>query len=168
MKRNCYIWDASDITMKPTPFFNSLLFTCLFSMIFFSCEKKQVENFDPKPQAAKIESLMHEQQVSWNQNDFPGFMRYYWNDDSLKFVGSRGLTYGWQTTLDNYKKSYPDKAAMGTLKFTNLMIDVMDSTNAFVIGKFELFRTADTLSGHYTLLWKKINGQWLIVADHSS
>lgn len=111
---------------------------------------------------------MHEQQVSWNENDFPGFMLHYWNHDSLKFVGSRGLNYGWQTTLDNYKKSYPDKAAMGTLKFTNLMIDVMDSTNAFVIGKFELFRTADTLSGHYTLLWKKMNGHWLIVADHSS
>jgi ketosteroid isomerase-like protein len=57
---------------------------------------------------------------------------------------------------------------MGRLQFTNETIDVLDQNNAYVIGKWELFRTADTLSGHYTLLWKKKAGEWVVVADHSS
>jgi ketosteroid isomerase-like protein len=140
----------------------------LCTLFFCACHTESKTTFDAAAQEKVIERLMEEQAVSWNNNDLPGFMRHYWNDDSLRFVGRRGLTYGWQTTLDNYQKSYPDKAAMGKLKFTNLMIDVLDSTNAFVIGKFEVFRESDTLAGHYTLLWKKMKGNWFIVADHSS
>jgi hypothetical protein len=40
---------------------------------------------------------------------------------------------------------------------------------AVVIGKWSLKREkAGDLSGYFTLLLKKINGQWLIVSDHSS
>jgi ketosteroid isomerase-like protein len=40
---------------------------------------------------------------------------------------------------------------------------------AFVIGKFFLTRPQKgDASGHFSLLWRKIKGQWLIVADHSS
>lgn len=95
-------------------------------------------------------------------------MEPYWHSDSLQFIGKRGITHGWQATLDNYKKGYPDRAAMGTLQFTNLSIDVLSDSSAYVIGKWELFRTADTLSGHYSLLWKKMGDKWQIVADHSS
>lgn len=37
-----------------------------------------------------------------------------------------------------------------------------------IIGKWELTRTVGNLSGHYTLLLKKINGEWKIISDHSS
>jgi hypothetical protein len=57
---------------------------------------------------------------------------------------------------------------MGKLQFTNLTMEMTGDSSAYVIGKWQLFRTADTLSGHYSLLWKNHNGQWLIVADHSS
>jgi hypothetical protein len=57
---------------------------------------------------------------------------------------------------------------MGKLQFTNLSMELIGDSSAYVIGKWELFRTIDTLSGHYSLLWKNRNGKWLIVADHSS
>lgn len=111
---------------------------------------------------------MAEQEDAWNRGDIAAFMQHYWTSDSLLFIGQSGLNYGWQTTLDNYKKSYPDRQAMGRLQFTNRKVEVIDSLNAFVVGKWELLRVADTLSGHYSLLWKKIDGHWAIVADHSS
>ena len=58
---------------------------------------------------------LHSQQKAWNEGNIDGFMSSYWNNDSLKFIGSKGITYGWQKTLDNYKKSYPNKEAMGKL-----------------------------------------------------
>ncbi len=117
---------------------------------------------------SKIEKLMKEQESAWNQGDLEAFMLPYWNSDSLIFIGKRGPTYGWKKTLDNYKKSYPDKEAMGILKFTNLEIKPVGEENALVVGKWELFRIADTLSGHYSLIWAKKNGSWKIIADHSS
>ena len=123
---------------------------------------------DKGAEASAIDSIMLAQQDAWNRADIEGFMQSYWKSDSLCFVGKRGLTFGWQNTLDNYKKGYPDAAAMGRLQFTNQSLDVLSDSQAYVIGKWELFRSADTLSGHYSLLWKKISGKWVIVADHSS
>ena len=108
------------------------------------------------------------QEKAWNSGDIEAFMDGYWRSDSLKFIGSKGLTYGWQSTLDNYHKSYPDRAAMGKLTFTIISVEKLSSKSAFVIGKWHLARQAGDLSGHYTLLWKRIKGKWLIVADHSS
>jgi ketosteroid isomerase-like protein len=116
----------------------------------------------------KIRQIMATQEMAWNKGDLEAFMDGYWRSDSLKFIGSRGLTYGWQATLDNYKKGYPDTDAMGKLKFTILSVEVLSGKSAFVIGKWHLTRKAGDLSGHYTLLWKKLKGKWVIVADHSS
>lgn len=115
-----------------------------------------------------IQQVMDQQQADWNRGDIDGFMQGYWASDSLRFIGKRGITFGWQSTLDNYKKSYPGNEAMGRLQFTNLKMETLSDSSAYVIGKWELFRTTDTLSGHYSLLWKNINGRWMIVADHSS
>lgn len=115
-----------------------------------------------------IRKVMAEQEIAWNKGDLEAFMAGYWASDSLRFIGSRGLTYGWAQTLANYKKGYPDKEAMGKLSFTILSVEQLSKKSAFVIGKWHLQRTKDELGGHYTLLWKKINGKWVIVADHSS
>ncbi len=115
-----------------------------------------------------IRTIMANQELAWNRGDLEAFMAGYWKSDSLRFIGSRGLTYGWQQTLDNYKKGYPDVDAMGQLKFTIISVEKLSGKSAFVIGKWHLKRKAGDLSGHYTLLWKNIKGRWVIVADHSS
>lgn len=112
--------------------------------------------------------IMADQEAAWNRGDLPAFMDAYWKSDSLRFIGSSGLTYGWQQTLDNYKKGYPDRATMGTLKFTVLSVEKLSRRSAFVIGKWHLTREKGDLSGYYTLLWRKKGGKWRIVADHSS
>ena len=62
--------------------------------------------------AQTIPDLMKKQELAWNTGDIDSFMKYYWKSDSLKFIGSSGITYGWQKTLDNYKKKYPDAKAL--------------------------------------------------------
>jgi ketosteroid isomerase-like protein len=121
-----------------------------------------------KAQRHAIQEVMAKQEAAWNRGDLESFMQGYWRSDSLRFIGSRGLTYGWRETLDNYKKGYPTKDAMGTLTFTLISIDMLSRKSAFMIGKWHLSRKSGDLSGHYTLLWKKIKGHWVIVADHSS
>lgn len=115
-----------------------------------------------------IRQVMNTQQEAWNHADIETFMEGYWKSDSLKFIGRNGITYGWQTTLDNYKKSYPTPDAMGKLTFTILSLDILSETSAFMIGRWHLKRATDEPGGHFTLLWRKINGKWVIIADHTS
>jgi len=108
------------------------------------------------------------QSIAWNKGDIDGFMQGYWKSDSLLFVGKTGPNYGWQTTLDHYKKTYPDKAAMGELTFNILKVSLLDAGNAFVLGSWHLKRNQDALGGYFTLWFRKIKGEWKIVCDHTS
>lgn len=117
---------------------------------------------------ARILTLLDTQIKAWNQGNLDGFMETYWKSDSLLFIGKSGPTYGWTATLENYKKSYPDKSAMGTLSFNLLELKKLAGDVYFVVGKWKLVRTAGDLSGHFTLVLRKINGDWKIIADHSS
>lgn len=137
----------------------NFLVTLIGVLLFVSCSQNNEEQ--------AILDILDEQQASWNSGDINGFMKCYWKSDSLKFVGKNGIKYGWQTTLDNYKKSYPDKFAMGTLSFKVVTLEV-EKESAFMLGKWHLQRENDTPNGYFTLYWKKINGQWLITIDHSS
>ena len=110
---------------------------------------------------------MKSQETSWNNGDIKGFMAYYLKSDSLMFIGSKGVTYGWQNTLDNYTKNYPDKKTMGTLRFIILKTIQLSPESIYLIGKWDLARDKP-IGGHFTLLWKKVEGQWVIVSDHTS
>lgn len=115
-----------------------------------------------------IDGLFEHQIRAWNEGDVDDFMLGYWNDERLIFVGSTGPTYGYQNTLEGYKKRYPDRAAMGRLAFDILEKRQWDRRTIQVIGKFTLYREKDTPTGHFSLLVRKIKGEWLIVSDHSS
>lgn len=121
-----------------------------------------------KGKAAKIRQLLAAQTDAWNRGDVEGFMQTYWKSDSLMFIGKSGVTRGWQQTLNNYKKGYPDTAAMGKLSFDIIKVEQLSPQSFFVVGKWMLKRTIGDLSGHYTLLLRKMGGRWVIVADHSS
>jgi hypothetical protein len=118
---------------------------------------------------AEILSILNHQTERWNVGDIDGFMKGYWENDSLMYIGKNGVTYGYKATLDRYKKTYSDKAKMGTLKFDIIKVSFIGKDGCWVLGKWHLYRPeAGDIGGYYTLLWKKINGKWVIVADHSS
>lgn len=116
----------------------------------------------------KIREILSAQTDAWNRGDIEGFMKGYWENDSLMFIGKSGVTYGWKNTLNNYKKGYPDTAAMGKLFFDLISIKKLSKKYYHVTGKWKLKRSIGDLSGHYTLLFRKIDGEWVIISDHSS
>jgi len=127
-----------------------------------------VSSFSQAKDESRIRSVLTKQTESWNNGDIESFMTTYWHSDSLMFIGKNGVKWGWQTTLENYKKSYPDTTAMGKLDFTILLIKKLSAEYYYVVGKWHLARSIGDLSGHYDLLFRKIKGQWFIIADHSS
>lgn len=117
-----------------------------------------------------IKRKMAIQENCWNKGDIEAFMSPYWKSDSLTFTGKNGINKGWQTTLDNYLTSYPDKKQMGQLAFTNISINKIDQNTITVLGRWSLLRAEDLgdLTGYYSLIWQKKNNVWVIIADHSS
>ena len=121
-----------------------------------------------KTEEATIRQLLKTQTEAWNRGDLEGFMQTYWKNDSLMFIGKSGVTRGWQQTLKNYRKGYPDTAAMGKLSFDIVLVKNLSPEYFFVVGKWMLKRSIGDASGHYDLLMRKIKGRWVIIADHSS
>lgn len=116
----------------------------------------------------QIRNVLETQRTAWNKGDLEGFMQTYVRSDSLMFIGKNGVQWGWQNTLENYKKSYPDRDAMGELQFDLLVIKKLSDQYYYVVGKWMLSRTIGDVSGHFDLLLQKINGRWYIISDHSS
>lgn len=115
-----------------------------------------------------IKKLMTDQTTAWNRGNIDEFMKTYWNNDSLTFIGHGGITYGYNNTLNNYKKNYNDSSKMGKLFFTLIRLKKLSPEYYFVVGKWFLKRSAGDIGGYYTLLFRKIKGQWLIITDHTS
>ena len=138
----------------------------LFSLVLLSSNFAFSQNKDFE----KIKNLMKVQSDCWNNGDIDCFMETYWKSDNLQFIGSKGVTYGWQNTLDGYKKRYPSKDAMGYLTFDIIKMDKRSRKVISVVGKFHLKRGGDfkDLEGHFLLILKKMKGKWVIVADHTS
>ncbi len=115
-----------------------------------------------------VKKMLADQTTAWNHGDIASFMKGYWQSDSLQFIGKSGAKYGYQVTLENYKKNYPDTVSMGKLNFDVLDIKRLSVLYFFVTGKWHLQRSIGNLEGYFTLLVKRIKGTWVIVADHSS
>jgi uncharacterized protein (TIGR02246 family) len=116
----------------------------------------------------QVKQVLEQQRLAWNRGDLEAYMKGYWNNEALLFVGKNGPRYGWRQTLENYRTSYPDKEAMGILTFDIREVRLIADDHAFVLGAWHLKRAKDEPEGFFTLLVRKIEGEWLVVADHSS
>ena len=138
-----------------------IVFILVLSIFSFSA-------FAQNKDEALILTTLDQQKNAWNNGNLEQFMQPYWKSDSLMFIGKSGITYGWQNTLNNYKKNYPDTTTMGKLQFDILHVKRLSVLYYSVVGKWYLTRSIGNVGGHFTLLFKKIKDKWLIVSDHSS
>jgi len=145
-----------------------VLFIGLGLILSFSCSTARMSLKQEQHAFSEIKKVLFAQQAAWNQGNLEAFMEGYWQSEQLSFIGTRGVTKGWITTLENYKKGYPNLDAMGKLKFDIEEIRSLSSDCCLMIGQYTLTRKEDTPSGFFSLIWQKINGEWVITSDHTS
>lgn len=137
----------------------------LFSLLFLFF---LLEGYAQPSDKDQILKLLEDQRLAWNKGDVEEYMQGYVKSDSLLYVGKTGPKYGWSNTLNNYKKSYPDKQAMGYLSFDIKDVKILSPEYAFVLGAWKLKREKDEPGGYFTLIVRKIKGEWKVISDHSS
>jgi ketosteroid isomerase-like protein len=119
---------------------------------------------------ADIRKVLDDQTAAWNRGDIPTFMTGYENSPDTTFVG-KDVSKGYTSVLERYKKNYPTKDRMGTLRFSDLEVRLLGSGHACVIGRFHLDREKDSggeASGIFTLIFRKTPAGWKIIVDHTS
>ncbi len=143
----------------PKFFYLSISIFFLAITTSFSQENKDI---------ATVKALLFRQQADWNKGAIDDFMNGYWESDKLKFVGATGITYGYEATLKNYHKRYPDRATMGQLTFGVKSVEKLSRKVIMLVGTWDLDRESGPIGGYFTLMFKKIKGKWVIISDHTS
>jgi ketosteroid isomerase-like protein len=115
-----------------------------------------------------ITAALGGQQSAWNRGDIDGFLAAYWRSPELTFAGASGITRGWDGVRDRYKKSYPDRATMGQLDFSDLEFRFLGPDAALVLGQWHLARAQGDIGGVFSLVWQRFPQGWKIIHDHTS
>jgi beta-aspartyl-peptidase (threonine type) len=118
----------------------------------------------------EIREMLQQQVAAWNRHDLEGFMAGYWKSPELTFFSGATETKGWEPTLERYRQRYQaNGAAMGTLEFSELVIEQLDVNAAFARGRWHLtMPDGKTPHGLFTLVLRKFPEGWRIIHDHSS
>ncbi len=145
-----------------------LIAPILIVLLFTACNTQKTSTVNYHTGKQEITAMMMQQAKDWSNGDLEAFMQGYIKSDSLKFIGSGVITYGWQQTLDNYYKRYSSKDHTGKLTFKLLDFDQLANDVFLVIGEFHLKRKVGDANGIFSVILKRINGEWKIIADHTS
>ncbi|MCB9880538.1 MAG: nuclear transport factor 2 family protein [Planctomycetes bacterium] len=115
----------------------------------------------------EIRELLRVQVEAWNRGDLEGFAQTYEKSPNLVFRGPRDLTTGWDAMLARYRRGYPDRAAMGTLRFQDLECHILADGVAIAHGHWQLTRKDDSPSGYFAIVLQRGTDGWRIVVDCS-
>lgn len=132
---------------------------------------KEVSRTVPSPGHEKkkaILAVIQKQEEDWNRKSLEAFLEAYWKSDTLRYVTNRGVTYGFEKVAEIFKRNFPDTTSMGKIDFDVIHVELITDTDAMVTGKFLQKVDKKFRGGYFTFLFRRLNGKWKIVADHTS
>jgi ketosteroid isomerase-like protein len=146
----------------------ALLAAVTAMLCFAAVSRSSIASPADPSEEAQIRAVLDMQTAAWNRGDIDTFMTSYWKSEQTEFLGASGIAHGWQSVLDRYHHSYPDRKSMGTVSFSDLEVHLTCADAAYVVGKFHLVREADQPSGVFSLDFRKFPEGWRIVLDHTT
>ncbi len=110
-----------------------------------------------------------QQAACWNAADLVCYMKAYASIPAIQTISRAGVTKGYDAILAQYRQYFPTDR-MGTLTFDKFQFTRISPKYYYVVGRFNLkFRQqTDVHQGYFSVLMKKIKGDWYILSDHSS
>ncbi|WP_248722049.1 DUF4440 domain-containing protein [Seonamhaeicola sp. ML3] len=123
---------------------------------------------DDEKNIKDIQAVLKSQRIAWSKDNIEKYMEGYWKSDSLVFYGSNGIVQGWDNTLERYKKAYPTKEHTGKLNFRINAVTKIAEDAYYVLGEYHIKREVGNADGNFMLVFKKIKGEWKIIADMST
>lgn len=146
-----------------------LLIICGTFVIGVNAYANDITSLQNQKIREQVSSAMSQSLTCWNNGDLECFMDGYVHSDKTLFISGDKFIYGWQNSYDHYKKKYGnDKKGMGHLQITIEDINPMDSSHAYLTGKWNLVTESKEYNGVTSLIFQKTNNKWQIILDHSN
>jgi uncharacterized protein (TIGR02246 family) len=131
------------------------------------------ERPDPRMQ---IEAAMQDSADGWDAGDLDAFLAVYADDPGTSFTGSKGIERGLGPIRARYIARYGDQFGKGErpkrtqLRFHFEDFQMIGRRHAHLVARWTLTPVAggEAMTGMTSLLFRRENGRWKIVADHSS
>jgi ketosteroid isomerase-like protein len=154
-----------------------LRFSLHFAVVFFTLLIPAVlpaQTPDPLHTASRQElniiKVLLAQENAWNKGDLTAFADTF-KDSPDTLVITHQVSRGFAGLLDEYKHDYPNKAAMGTLSYSDLEVHPLDENFAVVVGKYHLERgkkDGGVAEGLFSLVLENTDKGWKIIVDHTT
>ena len=144
---------------------------CVIGLLVMTAVSARVLQKTPREprEAQEIRRVLDRQVEAWNRRDLEGFMQGYWHSPELTFYSGGTVVSGWEPTLERYRNRYQGEGhEMGRLDFSDLKIELLGPSAAFVRGRFHLKMSKDEAGGLFTLTFRKFSDGWKIIHDHTS
>src|SRR5688572_550040 len=116
----------------------------------------------------RIRAVFESGCAAWNRGDIDGYLAAYWNSDKVRWVSEGTVRYGFEAIAAGFKARFDSSDNMGRLEVTNLDIQLFGENDALVFGSWTQTTPTARHHGVFTVHVKEIDGEWLIVSDHSS
>ena len=105
---------------------------------------------------------------AWNRGDVDTYLAEYCNSERTRWVTGGRVIQGKDAIASAVRARYPSPEAMGKIQLLDLDLTILTDTDALAFG--QLLHTLDTVTRElvFTVYLSKIEGEWLIVSDHTS
>jgi ketosteroid isomerase-like protein len=143
---------------------------CLTALALAAVTPARTQTTLPAAEAQAIIAVINHSADDWNRGDLDAFATSYKNSPDILFMG-RTIQHGYAQMLAHYKAAYTNSVAMGTLSFTQLDVQPLDTHFATVTGHFHLERTAaggGNADGYFLLVVEHTPTGWKIVRDDTT
>jgi ketosteroid isomerase-like protein len=145
-------------------------FWIMMLLILLSCSisARAEQPADSKTLAQKeIITVLNNFTSAWNQGDLKKALAAY-SSDALYI--HNGFIRGYQNILASYQERYgKNETRQEPLVLHSLPIKVLSDKYALAVGQYDVFEKEKNkhVTGFFSLLFEKINGEWKIRVDHS-
>ena len=145
-----------------------LSITLIVLLASLSCQSLTPTALHQSEIESAVIAVIRQQQADWNDGSVEDFMQGYHRSESMRFASGGDVFSGFDTALNRFQTSYPDRQTMGTLFFSEIDVTVISPDAALAFGRWALTREPDHPNGLFTLLFRKTPQGWRITHDHTS
>ena len=116
---------------------------------------------------AEVNAILRRMEDTWNSGDLEGFLSAYWDSPDVTFFSNGRQVRGRATMASILRQRYAQD--MGRIGFGEPHFGLVGSDFAVIWGDWRLeLGNGVTRHGVGTAVFRAIQGQWVIVHDHTS